>query len=137
MLTVGLILCLAFSSSSRLIASSTIRVYADTIPTLESVKLLIPKGFILLTEEGARNALKAKVDAETYYLLLSESDKALLKANSQVVILTLQNTELKEIGRVNVETIKALKGKLFWSNFWKWSSGAVNVLLLLKLSQIL
>lgn len=135
--TAGLILLLVLSSSLPLIASSTGRVYADTVPTLEAVKLLVPRGFYVLTEEGAKAALKAKVDADTYYQLLSESDKALLKANSQVVILQLENGQLKEVGRVNAETIRGLTGKLFWANFLKWVSVGVNVLLLGKLAHII
>lgn len=133
LLTAGLILCLVLSFSSRLTACSTGRVYADTLPTLETVKKLVPRGFYVLTEEGAKAALKAKVDADTYFQLLSESDKALLKANSQIVILQLQNGQLKEVGRVDAETIRGLKGKLFWANFFKWVSVGGNVLLVGKL----
>lgn len=134
LLTAGLILCLVLNSSLRLTACSI--VPPDTLPTLERVKLLVPRGFYVLTEEGARAALKAKVDADTYFQLLSESDKALLKANSQLVILQLQNGQLKEAGQVNAEAIRGLKGKLFWANFFKWVSVGGNMLLVGKLVRI-
>lgn len=88
-----------------------------------------------MTEEGAKAALKAKIDADANWALKTEAEKALLQANGTIVVLTIENNKLKEVARVKSEEIRQLGWALFKANLFKWGSVALNIFLAGKLAK--
>ncbi len=89
-----------------------------------------------MTEEGAKAALKAKIDADANWALKTEHEKALMQANGTIVVLTVENNQLKEVARVSADKLKAMSWQLFKSNLFKWGSIALNVFLAGKLAKV-
>ena len=117
--TVMLIICMIISCRTSLIASIT---PPDSLAPLDSVKKLIPKGYYLLTEQGARLAIKASIDAEAYLAQWKVSDEALGKSAGELTKVTFENSLLKVQAGRDAETIRLLSRKVFWANFWKYTA---------------
>lgn len=84
------------------------------------IKKMIPKGYVVLTESGAREALKAKINAVSFEFQLSESKKIIAIKDT---IIKNQNIALDELKAASTETKKALKsvkGKVFWNTVEIW-----------------
>ncbi len=74
--------------------------------TTDSLRKLLPKGFVVLTEDGAKEALKAKVDANIYRLQLGIKDSVIIEKD---VIISAKNEEIRQRIFINADTEKALK----------------------------
>ncbi len=72
----------------------------------DSLRLLLPKGYFVLTEQGAKEALKAKIDASIYQRQLALKDSILALKDT---IITYQKAEITEWGKVDLLQQKALK----------------------------
>jgi hypothetical protein len=79
-----------------------------TITQTDSLRRLLPKGFVVMTEAGARLALQNKVNAESYLSQFTESQKVVAYQDSTIVELTNDNA-----------ATKAENKKLKRQNFWK------------------
>lgn len=88
-----------------------------------------------MTEEGAKAALKAKIDADANWALKTEAERALLQANGTIVVLTIENNKFREVVRVKTEEFKALRWVLLKANLWRWGSVALNIFLAGKLAK--
>ena len=74
---------------------------------------MIPKGYVLLTTDGAKQALKAKVDAASYYFQSLEKDTLIFNQGMQIYQF---KTSIKLLEIEN----KDLKRKGFWKDVEKW-----------------
>lgn len=89
---------------------------------LDSVKKILPIGYYILNEQGARLSLKAKVDAAAYFAKWTFTSDALSEKTGEVFKVTLERNIAQDQNKVDAETIKRLKRQLFWANFKTWSA---------------
>ena len=117
-----------------LIASTTV---ADTLLTspvnLDSVKKLVPRGYYILDENGAKLSVKAKIDADFWQAKWRIADDELSKRNGDLLLVTLDRNQYREQGLKDSETIRLFKQKLFWAHFWKYTGLAAAGVLGAKL----
>jgi len=100
--------------------------------TSDSLRKLIPKGYVILTEDGAREALKAKVDATIYKLQLGIKDSVLVEKD---IIILAKNEELRQHEFISIEREKALKKanrQLVFKTIEVWTLRAALVLKILS-----
>ena len=67
-----------------------------TISPTDSLRRLLPKGYVVFTEAGARLALQNKVNAEAYFKQFTESEKMVKVQGIQIVELKQDNAQLEE-----------------------------------------
>lgn len=89
---------------------------------LDSIKKLLPIGFYLLTEKGAKKALIARIDAKVYYDKWTVADNALGDMTNRLSQVTMQRNQAIDLGVRKDAIITGLTKKLFWANFWKWTA---------------
>lgn len=82
--------------------------------SFQQVKALIPKGYILLTTLGAKEALKAKIDAIFYKNQSIKKDSVIV---NQAVSIDNYKTAFQQKEEENL----ALRKKNFWIDVEKWS----------------
>jgi ribulose bisphosphate carboxylase small subunit len=123
---VSILLLIAFGlipCKAKLISNSTFPSHAllqDSL-SVNQVKKIIPKGYIILTESGAREALKAKVDASSYLLQLQKSKEIIAQQDTIIHIKDLAISEYKAASKDEQKAAKILKRKLFFATLEKWS----------------
>ena len=100
---------------------------SDTIstPTLDSVKKLVPIGFFVLNEHGARLSVKAKIDAQAYYLKWQIADEALTKMTIMVNVVSMDRNRAVEANARSDLLNADLRKQLRSAKFWKYGSMAV------------
>ena len=98
----------------------------DTLPTpdrdrltLDSVKKLVPLGFFVLNEIGARRSIKASIDAQAYFQKWQVSDDALGKMAASVSVVSMQRNQAMETNVTYAAKIELLTTKLKTANTWK------------------
>lgn len=96
---------------------------------LDSIKKLIPIGFYLLTEKGARKSIKASIDADAYYQKWQITDAALGKTTDKLSLVSSKLNYQLDINLKNDLVISGLKKKLLWANIWKWTAIGASVYL--------
>ncbi len=69
--------------------------YSTSREEFEQVKRMIPKGFVLFTESGARLALKANADALAYKMQATLSDSTVIIQQKDIAFLKAENKRLK------------------------------------------
>ncbi len=118
---------------------STALLISDTL-ALDSVKLLVPRGYYILNEAGAKSALKAKIDAQANFQLWQIADKTLTTQTSKLAAVVRENNEKDSTIKSQAGTIiqytdkiKTLNRRLFWANAWKWAATGGASFLALKL----
>jgi len=128
-------LLLSLNCKAGLIAFSTIQ--PDTIPleriSLDSVKRLVPLGYYVLNEQGARLSIKARIDADSYKAQWVITADALSLKTGENFKLTLERNIAQDQNKQDAETIKLLKRKLFWSNFKTYAVLAGTAVITAKL----
>jgi hypothetical protein len=93
---------------------STPLLWSNDTTNFESVKKLVPKGYVVLTTNMAKQALKYKNDALSYQYQNSQKD-SVIKAKDVIII------QKDKIISDNKEIAKIAKRKLFWAEVEKWS----------------
>jgi hypothetical protein len=126
-----MLIILAISSSkaystASLIISDTIHL-SDTIQVskpvnLDSIKRLIPTGYYVLTESGARQSVKAAIDAKAYEKKWQMADEALGKMTATVTLITVQHNQEKTENLKKDEIILEMGKKLKIAIFWKYAA---------------
>lgn len=101
--------------------------------TLDSVKKLLPIGYYIYNEQGARLSLKAKVDADAYFAKWNLATDALSAKTGELFKVTLEKNIAQDQNKTDAETIKTLKRQLFWANFKTWSALSGAAILTVKL----
>lgn len=86
------------------------------------MKALIPKGYILFTTSGAKEALKAKIDAISYKNQSIQKDSIIV---NQAVSIDNYKTAFQK----NDEENLALRKKNFWINVEKWGLRIASIFL--------
>ena len=114
--TIILMCLLMIPFKSKSTKNSTFQSHARQTDSLsfQQVKALIPKGYILLTTSGAKEALKAKIDAISYKNQSIQKDSVIV--NQAVSI-----DNYKSAYQVKESENLALRKKNFWINVEKWS----------------
>ena len=103
-----------------------IRTEIDSIHKLTPVKYY-------LTEQGARLAAKAKIDADAYFAQLKNTQQALDYKTGDLFKTTLERNIALDKIKSDAAVIKQLKKELFWANFWKITLGTASAVLTTKL----
>lgn len=107
------LLMIPFKSKST--KNSTFHPHALQTDSLsfQQVKALIPKGYILFTTSGAKEALKAKIDAISYKNQSIQKDSVIV---NQAVSIDNYKSAYQQKDAENL----ALRKKNFWINVEKW-----------------
>jgi hydrogenase maturation factor len=113
-------------STASLIISDTIHI-SDTIQVskpvnLDSIKRLVPTGYYILTESGARQSVKAAIDAKAYEKKWQMADEALGKMTATVTWITMQHNEEKTESLKKDEIIRQMGKQLKSAVFWKYAA---------------
>ncbi len=108
---------------------------SDTIstPTLDSVKKLVPIGFFVLNEHGARLSVKAKIDAQAYYLKWQIADEALTKMTIMVNVVSMDRNRAVEANARSDLLNADLRKQLRSAKIWKYGSFVAVAVLAAKL----
>lgn len=101
--------------------------------SLDSVKKLIPLGYYVLNEQGARLSVKARIDADSYKIQWITTADALSLKTGENFKLTLERNIAQDQNKVDAETIRLLKRKLFWANFKTYAVLAGTAVITAKL----
>jgi NAD/NADP transhydrogenase alpha subunit len=124
-----LTICILASFKAYSIVYTIPRDTLKTQITLDSVKKLVPRGFYVLTEQGARISIKTRIDADFYQAKWKITDEQLATRNGELLLMTLDRNRYRDQSARDNETIRLLKRKLFWAHFWKYTAiGAAVVL---------
>lgn len=96
---------------------------------LDSIRKLVPIGFYILSEKGAKKSLKASIDAITYFEKWQIADKANGEfANRLSQVITQRNQAIDLNIRKDAQ-ITSLTKSLIWANVLKWTAvGAAAIL---------
>ena len=126
-----LILLFQIPCKAKLIESSTspnpaLQTSGDTLAIL---KKLIPKGFVILTENGAKEALKAKVDASAFEFQLRETQRIVAKKDTIISLQKLTISETQAASNDDRLATKILKRKVFWNTVEIWTLRIVVIYL--------
>lgn len=109
----------------------------DTIPleriSLDSIKKLVPLGYYILNEQGARLSVKARIDADSYKAQWMTTADALSLKTGENFKVTLERNIAQDQNKQDAETITLLKRKLFWSNFKTYAVLAGTAIITAKL----
>jgi hypothetical protein len=125
------ITCTTVSSKACSTVCTTV-VNRDTV-SLDSVKKLVPRGFYILDEAGARLTIKTKIDLDAVAAKWKIADDELTKRNGDLLVMTLDRNRYRDQNVADAETIRLLKRALFWAHFWKYSAMAGTAILGAKL----
>lgn len=110
---------------------------SDTIqpqePSLDSIRKLIPAGFYVLSERGARKSLKASVDAQAYFQKWQLTDEELGKKAVMLSVVSMERNRAVELNLDNANTIHTLTRRLRWATVWKYAALAGCAALTTKL----
>lgn len=109
-------------------------IQKDTLARTEidSVQKLTPVKYYL-NENGARLAAKAKIDADSYFTQLKNTQQTLDLKTGDLFKITLERNIAREQIKSDSILIKQLKKELFWANFWKTTFATAGVTLTAKL----
>ena len=73
------------------------------------------------TENGAKLALKYKIDAESFAFQLTQKDSVIIEKDKYITQQANQITSLQTAATFTEKTEKTLKRKLFWKSVEVWS----------------
>jgi len=119
--------------SSKACSTACITVVSPDTVSLDSVKKLVPRGFYILDEAGARLTIKTKIDLDAVAAKWKIADDELTKRNGDLLVMTLDRNRYRDRNTADTETIRLLKRALFWAHFWKYSAMAGTAILGAKL----
>ena len=139
-LIIILILLSQIPCKANLIESSIFPSHALQIGdslSLMQLKKLIPKGYYILSESGAREALKAKIDAQSYQFQLSETRKNVSKKDSIINNQVLAIVEVKQSAKADKLAAQSLKREAFWKSVEIWGYRALIVVFTLSKTGII
>lgn len=129
--------CSAYSTACTTVRNDTIpeREALDS-SALDSVQKLIPIGFYVLSERGARKSIKASIDAVAYFQKWKLTDESLAKMATRMGVVSMQRNMAIDLNRRDADTIKTLKRELKGAKFWKYAAiiatGVLGTKLLIK-----
>jgi hypothetical protein len=108
---------------------------SDTIQasSLDSIKKLIPAGFFVLSERGARKSLKAAVDAKAYFEKWQLTDEQLGIKAVMLSVVSMERNQAIDLNLTKDATIAALSRRLRWAKVWQYSALAGCAILGTKL----
>jgi hypothetical protein len=92
---------------------STPLLLTDSL-SFQQVKKMIPKGYVVLTTDMARNALKDHNDAISFRSQIAKKDSVILIKD---LIIETQNGAIDKGNQI----AKIAKRKIFWNEVEKWS----------------
>lgn len=95
--------------------------------------MLVPRGYYVLNEEGARLSIKANIDAKTYFVQWKITDVALAALAEKLAILGRDNAKANETILIQEQIIKLTRRKLFWAHFREYSLMAGTLYLSYKI----
>ena len=118
-------------------AHSTRFSISDTLETpehvnLDSIRKLVPIGFYILSEKGAKKSLKASIDAVVYHDKWQIADKALAEMANRTSLVTTQRNQAIDLNIKKDAQIAGLTKKLLWANIWKWTAVGASAYLTTK-----
>ena len=105
--------------------------------SLTQLKKLIPKGYYILSESGAREALKVKIDAESYWTQLSETRKIVSKKDSIISNQSLAIVEIKQSSKDNKLAAQKIGRESFWKSVEIWGYRTLIVVFTLSKTGII
>jgi len=94
----------------------------------------MPIGFYVLTEQGARLSVKAKIDADFWQAKWKISDDQLSKRNGDLLLITLDRNRYRDQSTKDAETVRLLKRQVFWANVWKYTAVGICAALSVKVT---
>lgn len=94
----------------------------------DTLAAIAPKGYVLLSYDGAKRALKAKADADAFFKILAVKDSIIFYREFQVRIADDRIAAFEAVNGNHVADIKLLKRKLFWKNTLLTGAGILVVL---------
>ncbi|MGX7687157.1 hypothetical protein ACWA1C_08345 [Flectobacillus roseus] len=108
--------------------ATTCKAQSTQRTTTDSLRQLLPKGYYVLTEQGAKDALKAKMEADFFKKQLVNRDSVIALKDT---IINYQKVEIAE--RVNVDilqqqALKKSKTNAVLKTMEVWAYRAVIVL---------
>lgn len=136
-----IILILLFQTPcrARLIESSISPNHAcqTSVDTLAILKKMIPKGYVILTELGAKEALKAKINASAFEFQLRETQKIVARKDTIISTQKLTIVELHAASNDDKLAARNLKRKVFWNTVEIWSLRVFVIVLGAKQANII
>ena len=113
---------LSFRTYSTPLSTRTDTLEIPEPISLDSVKRIVPIGYYILSEKGAKKSIKASIDAVAYFQKWQIADKAASQMAVTVSTVTMQRNQAMDINVRNTETIGQLTTKLKWAIFWKYAA---------------
>lgn len=98
----------------------------------DSLTVIAPRGYVLLSYDGAKRALKAKADADAFFKIMAVKDSIIFYREFQVRIANDRIAAFEAAKTANVADIKLLKRKIFWKNVQLVGVVAAVVVLITK-----
>lgn len=129
-----LIICIAANCKAYSTAFTT--PIGDTLTkqiTLDSVKKLVPRGYYVLNEQGARLSIKTKIDADYWQAKWKIADEQLASRNGDLLLVTLERNQWRDKSTRDTVAIKLLSRRILWANIWKYTAVASTAILAGKL----
>ena len=110
---------------------------SDTLETpehvnLDSIRKLVPIGFYILSEKGAKKSLKASIDAVAYFDKWQIADKANSELANRLSQVTTQRNQAIDLNISKDAQITSLTKSLIWANVWKWTAVSAAAVLATK-----
>jgi hypothetical protein len=92
------------------------------VPSIDSLRNLLPAGFFVLSERGARKSIKARIDADAFFQKWQLADMALGKMTATVSVITMERNIAQDANARHAIVITDLKKKLKKANIIKYTA---------------
>ena len=98
----------------------------------DTLRPIAPRGYVLLTYDGARLAIRKKIEADACAGVVARKDTLIALQGTHIFI--LENEKLRHLNETLLEKqrVQQLKQALFWKNVETWTLRIVTVALLGK-----
>lgn len=101
--------------------------------TIIQLRKLLPKGFYIITELGAKDALKAKIDADVFKEKFQIADKQIDALSDSLISVSNSRSTFVNENSILKKDLKSSKRRLFFSNLLNYGEAATIIYLIIKL----
>lgn len=98
----------------------------------DTLRPIAPKGYVLLSYDGARLVLKTKVEADACFDALAKKDTLITLQASKMMITESEKKRTEQALAVEKQRVKQLKKAVLTKNIESWVARGVVVILSLK-----
>lgn len=98
----------------------------------DTLRPIAPKGYVLLTYDGARLAIQKKIEADACAGIVARKDTIISLQGTQIFMLDQQILRHQTEILLEKQRVQQLKQALFWKNVETWTLRIVTAALLGK-----